>query len=300
MVRDGREVRPLRNGEQDRVTGFLLCGEGYGDMICMIPTVEKTARQLGRTLDVWTKRPKVFANIPSLRPRMSDDSELKPYLAEGGLLIVCPVRFDQSPKWNQAHLAIRPAGGIVQLDDADKEVRLYTTTEDRATATRLLEPLGAGLKAVIHPNRNRPIRTWPSERWRQLALGLLELDVGVVAVGRDVPNLAETEENVPKGVFDLRIAHDRFLDLTGRTSLPRVVRGDRRERRGGHVRQWRASRGQLHRDAGRGAVQRQRPGLFHPHPRRQAGRRHGRRPPPLPDAVLPNMARGMERVPAGR
>jgi hypothetical protein len=219
MVRDGREVRPLRNGEQDRVTGFLLCGEGYGDMICMIPTVEKTARQLGRTLDVWTKRPKVFANIPSPRPRMSDDSELKPYLAEGGLLIVCPVRFDQSPKWNQAHLAIRPAGGIVQLDDADKEVRLYTTTEDRATATRLLEPLGAGLKAVIHPNRNRPIRTWPSERWRQLALGLLELDVGVVAVGRDVPNLAETEENVPKGVFDLRIAHDRFLDLTGRTSL---------------------------------------------------------------------------------
>ena len=70
---------------------------------------------------------------------------------------------------------------------------------------------------VIHPNRNRPARTWPSERWRELALGLLER--GVVAVGRDVPNLAGTEENVPKGVFDLGIGHGRFLDLTGRTSL---------------------------------------------------------------------------------
>jgi len=219
MVRESKEVRPLRSGEQDRVTGFLLCGEGYGDMICMIPTVEKTARQLGRTLDVWTKRPEVFVNIPSLHPRMSDDSALDPYLAKGGLLIVCPVRFDKTAKWNQAHLAVRPAEGIVQLDDADKEVRLYTTVADRGTAARLLEPLGAGPKVVIHPNRNRPVRTWPSERWRQLALGLLERGAGVVAVGRDVPNLANTEENVPKGVFDLGIAHDRFLDLTGRTSL---------------------------------------------------------------------------------
>ena len=218
MVRNSKEVRPLRSVEQDRVTGFLLCGEGYGDMICMIPTVEKTARQLGRTLDVWTKRPEVFANIPSLHPKMSDDSALNPYLAKGGLLIVCPVRFDKTAKWHQAHLAVRPAGGIIQLDDADKEVRLYTTAEDREKAVELLRPL-AGAKVVIHPNRNRPVRTWPGARWRQLALGLLERGVGVIAVGRDVPNIAGTEENVPKGVFDLGIAHDRFLNLTGRTSL---------------------------------------------------------------------------------
>ena len=36
------------------MTKFLLCSQGYGDMTCMIQTVEKTARQLG--LDVWTKR----------------------------------------------------------------------------------------------------------------------------------------------------------------------------------------------------------------------------------------------------
>ena len=36
------------------MTNFLLCSQGYGDMTCMIQTVEKTARQLG--LDVWTKR----------------------------------------------------------------------------------------------------------------------------------------------------------------------------------------------------------------------------------------------------
>ena len=36
---------------------------------------------------------------------------------------------------------------------------------------------------------------------------------------RCAANLADTEENVPKCVFDLGIGHDRFLDLTGRTSL---------------------------------------------------------------------------------
>jgi len=114
-------------------------------------------------------------------------------------LIVCPVRFDSSPKWNQAHLAVRPAEGIIQLDAADKAVRLHTTAADRERAALLLEPLGASPKVVIHPNRNRPARTWPSERWRELALGLLERGVGVVAVGRDVPNLAGTEENVAQG-----------------------------------------------------------------------------------------------------
>ena len=219
MVRDSKEIRPLRNEEQNRISGFLLCGEGYGDMICMIPTVEKTAHQLGRSLDVWTKRPEVFANIPSLRPKMSDDTELESYLANGHLLIVCPVRFDPSPKWNQAHLAIRPAGGIVQLDDTDKEVRLYATDSDRATAAQWLAPWEAVSKVVIHPNRNRPVRTWPSDRWRELALSLLDQGIGVAAVGRDVPNLAHTEENIPKGVFDLGIKHKCFLDLTEHTSL---------------------------------------------------------------------------------
>ena len=36
------------------MTKFLLCSQGYGDMTCMIQTVEKTARQLG--LDIWPKR----------------------------------------------------------------------------------------------------------------------------------------------------------------------------------------------------------------------------------------------------
>ena len=154
---------------------------------------------------------------------------------------------------------------------------------------------------VIHPNRNRLARTWPSERWRELALGLLERGVGVVAVGRDVPNLAGTEENVPKGVFDLGIGHGRFLDLTGRTSLHELC-----EVIAASDVAVTFDSGVLHvanctETPARGAVQRQRPRLLHPHPQRQTGRRHRHRPSPLPDAVLPNMARGMERMhPGGR
>ena len=36
----------------DWVTELLLRSERYGDMICMVPTIENPARQLGRELDV--------------------------------------------------------------------------------------------------------------------------------------------------------------------------------------------------------------------------------------------------------
>ena len=36
----------------DWVTEFLLRSERYGDMICMVPTIEKTTCQLGRELNV--------------------------------------------------------------------------------------------------------------------------------------------------------------------------------------------------------------------------------------------------------
>ena len=53
------------------MTKFLLCSQGYGDMTCMIQTVEKTARQLG--LDVWTKRSVDKKRLPPGEPfRLKD------------------------------------------------------------------------------------------------------------------------------------------------------------------------------------------------------------------------------------
>ena len=52
MVRNSREVRPRRVWGPDWVTEFLLRSERYGDMICRVPTIEKTARQLDREIDV--------------------------------------------------------------------------------------------------------------------------------------------------------------------------------------------------------------------------------------------------------
>ena len=73
MVRDAEGIRPLMPDERRRVTGFFLFGEGFGDMICLLPTVQKTAEQLAKRLDVWTRRPEVFANHSLLNPIRSDD-----------------------------------------------------------------------------------------------------------------------------------------------------------------------------------------------------------------------------------
>ena len=73
MVRDAQGIRPLMPDKRERVTGFFLFGEGFGDMICLLPTVQKTAKQMDKRLDIWTRRPEVFANHPLLNPIRSDD-----------------------------------------------------------------------------------------------------------------------------------------------------------------------------------------------------------------------------------
>ena len=206
MVRDAEGIRPLMPDERGRVAGFFLFGEGFGDMICLLPTVQKTAQQLAKRLDVWTRRPEVFANHSLLNPIRSDDKALTAYLSKNDrLLIVSPVEFEGLPNRNQTHIVEQPARGIVDLQTGDKEVRLHTTDADRQRAAELLRPLDNRSTVVVHPNRSWEIRTWPSDHWRQLTLGLLELGTQVVVVGSEVPNIGTTEQNIPKGVFDLGI-----------------------------------------------------------------------------------------------
>jgi hypothetical protein len=52
MVRDAQGIRPLMPDKRERVTGFFLFGEGFGDMICLLPTVQKTAKQMDKRLDI--------------------------------------------------------------------------------------------------------------------------------------------------------------------------------------------------------------------------------------------------------
>jgi hypothetical protein len=199
MVRDAEGIRPLMPDERGRVAGFFLFGEGFGDMICLLPTVQKTAEQLAKRLDVWTRRPEVFANHSLLNPIRSDDKALTAYLSENDrLLIVSPVEFEGLPNRNQTHIVEQPARGIVDLQTGDKEVRLHTTDADRQRAAELLRPLDNRSTVVVHPNHSWEIRTWPSDHWRQLTLGLLELGTQVVVVGSEVPNKAPLNRTSPR------------------------------------------------------------------------------------------------------
>ena len=157
---------------------------------------------------------------PLLNPVRSDDEALAAYLSGNDrLLIVSPVEIKGLPSRNQTHIVEQPARGIIDLQPGDKKVRLYTTDEHRQRAAELLQPLGQMPKVVLHPNRSWKIRTWPSERWRRLTQGLLERGVQIVAVGSEVSNIGVSEQNIPKGVFDLGIEHPSLLDLTNQTSL---------------------------------------------------------------------------------
>jgi hypothetical protein len=110
---------------------------------------------MGKRLDVWTRRPEVFANHPLLNPVRSDDEALAAYLSGNDrLLIVSPVEIEELPSRNQTHSVEQPARGIIDLQPGDKKVRLYTTDEHRQRADELLQPLGHAPKVVLHPNRS--------------------------------------------------------------------------------------------------------------------------------------------------
>lgn len=210
-------LRPFDESDLPQIRGFLLFGQGFGDILCMTPMIEEALQILNRDLVVWTRRPEVFEFHPRVRAHFPDPQKLQEFLNQGNLLFVSPVGTEQDRF--DYHLVEHSANGIVDLGPEMKQLKLHSSEAAKAKASRLLSQLAPGRKKiVIHPSQSIPLRTWPAESWTALANELVK-EHSVICVGKEVSYDTSGMRTDKKSAFRLAVQNTNYFDWIDQLSL---------------------------------------------------------------------------------
>jgi len=218
IVHHHEGIRPYEPKDLSQIEGMLLCGQGLGDVICMIPTVNNVAKKLNKKIVVWTLRPEVFKFQMNVTVRLFNDARMKDFLKEGKLLLVTPVTVKGGLERHQMHLIDHSANHLAALEPEEKEFTLASSENAEVKIKEILEPFKGRKRIVVHPNINTPIRSWLAERWEALIELLLE-EYYVFVVGRNMDHVQSETEVHQKRLVKLDIEDPHFLNLMEQLSL---------------------------------------------------------------------------------
>lgn len=216
-VYDPSGLRPFRGEDLPRIRGFVLFGQGFGDILCALPTIDEAIRQLGRPTEVWTFRPEIFRFHKKVHACALDPQALQKSVLRGHIYFVAPVgpvheRFHQ-------HLIDHTARGILALAPDRKRIAFPSSPAIEARVAHRLAKLDASRKKiVIHPSEGVPVRSWPRDRWQALAESLAA-DHEVIAVGQQHDYSLEASGVAQKGAARLALRNSHFHDWVGTLSL---------------------------------------------------------------------------------
>lgn len=133
----------------------------------------------------------------------------------GGPLL--DVALDYDTRSHTADNAVRLVRTVFGAAAESTDARLRIPDGARAEAARLLQPLGAGLKAGIHVSGGREVKQWPEARFRQAAEYLSrDRAAGIVLTG--APG-----DRAQVDLVRAALPPDRTLDLSGGTDLLTVA-----------------------------------------------------------------------------
>lgn len=215
MTSTGR--RAFEEKDIPKVSGFILLGLGIGDILSMLPMVDRAVELLGKRLFVFTRRPEVFRYHPNVEVFFPDPQLIQNHLDEGNLLFISPVcgpgdRFEK-------HLIEQSAEGIVDIPITAKRIRFPSdesclrSVQEKLTALNGKRPL-----VIVHPAQSMPVRSWPIENWVELVRELL-LDYEVISIGHETSGISSQGELLSKTPYTLNIKDVNFHDWTGKLSL---------------------------------------------------------------------------------
>ena len=127
----------------------------------------------------------------------------------GGGAAFLDVALDYDTTQHTADNALRLVRRTLGIEDGPvPAVSIDVPEAIRREATRLLQPLGPGLKIGVHVSGGRPIKQWPEERFHDVAARLIE-DRGASIVFTGSLGDSEQIAGVRRG-----LPIDRILDLT--------------------------------------------------------------------------------------
>ena len=125
----------------------------------------------------------------------------------GGPLL--DVALDYDTRTHTADNAVRLVRAALGAAAAPADARLQIPEAARAEASRLLAPLGPGLKVGIHVSGGREVKQWPEARFREVAEHLVtDRSAGIVLTG--APG-----DRAQVDVVRSALPADRTLDLSG-------------------------------------------------------------------------------------
>jgi len=187
--------------ESDTIAIVLNC-EGMGDCLFAIPTIRKLHSMLrpGSNFVIFTNHPNLFTNCPYVRKAYSinDTNELGKYVKKMELFDISALPYLQMDTFDFISI---PAG-IGELSFREKQLEYFPVEEDQSEL----------FDVVINTSITWPSRSWPIERWQQVADFILGQGYSVSVVGKDVWSKFD---NILKKSVGLK----NCTDLTNRLSL---------------------------------------------------------------------------------
>jgi ADP-heptose:LPS heptosyltransferase len=187
----------------DTTLSVMLQCAGIGDCLCAIPILRKLHRSHRKSGEIvlFTHHPQLFACCPYVDRvyAITDDAERNRHEK---LLVL----FDPSsklPYWLMDTIDYMSLPvGLGQLSFREKQLEYFPAEPD--TAQRF--------DVVLNTSVTWPSRSWPLERWQELADALLGEGCSVAVVGKDVYSPSDKMHKTSRGLRGC-------VDLTNRLSL---------------------------------------------------------------------------------
>lgn len=169
----------------------LVGSKSIGDTLCSIPTIKMLSEIYNKKIHVFTYQPELLKNISYII--LADNYEID---KDNGDILIESFRPD-----NFVHTRT----DIRQLHALSAGFQLLPnemTIDFVADEYKEIENLPKSY-VVIHPSKTWPSRSWEKNRWEELITKLNNLNIPIVAIGKD-SNESGTY-NINKPIYDLNI-----------------------------------------------------------------------------------------------
>lgn len=184
---------------------IILGCQGMGDIFCGVPTIKFLYYLYNEPVHVYTYSPELLKNYPYMNIHHIDDMNT----IDTNKYSIIHTFNTQNFAHNRMDIRQFHAVNIgIQLTPSEMETEFFA--DEYKPITNLPEQFVA-----IHPVKTWPSRTWEKERWQELVDKLADVNIPVVAVGKE--SQEKGSFNTKKPTYKLNIRNG--LDLLNKTDI---------------------------------------------------------------------------------
>ena len=154
-----------------------------GDTIAAIPTLRKLSEAYGNEpITVFTTKPFLFEGHPLVKQAFNSDADKSDYKVYRSFSQLVGKQYDmqnQSIEFRHPNIDLRQFHAV--------SLGFTLTNEEMTTDLYIENKVDVDFKdyVIIHPTHTWATRTWDQDKWQDLVYKLNDLNIPVIAIGRD-------------------------------------------------------------------------------------------------------------------